>query len=73
MGTVSPRLRSSFRVPVKTNGGLATSSTGQAKEHLLVFAGSKGHDRRAKDGPLLAVCLRSVFKALNLIASITHA
>lgn len=48
------------------------SSTGQAKEHLLVFAGSKGRARRAKDVPLLAVCLRSAFKALNLIASTTH-
>lgn len=45
MGDVSPRLRSNFRVPVKTNGGLAMTSTGQAKEQLLVFAGGKGHSR----------------------------
>lgn len=40
-----------FRVPVKTNGGLAMTSTGQAKKYLLVFAGGKGHARarRARD------------------------
>lgn len=55
MGDVSPRLTSDFfRVPVKTNGEAAMTSTGRAQEHLPVFAGDKGlarvfKARRARD------------------------